>query len=167
MLHHTSDNSTSVGIGLEAALQSELGLSQIGVPPKCWCFLWFWVNYNDLTRPHPKSWFMWGIAPQPPYFSLVKYYNSPRWFPFKTSRRWSCWPRPWYSHPPFEFRRLAGGDVRAHLAELGHQGNRVRPRVEPMYKSTQCVYIYICIICICLCICILQICMCMYIHIHI
>ena len=25
-----------------------------------------WVNYNDLTRPHPKWWFMWGIAPQPP-----------------------------------------------------------------------------------------------------
>ena len=37
-----------------------------------------WVNYNDLTRPHPKCWFMWGIAPQPPYFRFVKSYNSPR-----------------------------------------------------------------------------------------
>ena len=37
-----------------------------------------WVNYNDLTRPHPKWWFMWGIAPQPPYFRLVKYYNALR-----------------------------------------------------------------------------------------
>ena len=35
-----------------------------------------WVNYTDLTRPHP-IWFMWGIAPQPPSFRLVKYYNSP------------------------------------------------------------------------------------------
>ena len=24
----------------------------------------FWVNYNDLTRPHPKWWFMWGISLQ-------------------------------------------------------------------------------------------------------
>ena len=37
-----------------------------------------WVNYNDLTRPHPKWWVMWEITPQPPYFRLVKYYNSPR-----------------------------------------------------------------------------------------
>ena len=37
-----------------------------------------WVNYNDLTRPHPKLCFMWGIAPQPPYFRLVNYYNSLR-----------------------------------------------------------------------------------------
>ena len=37
-----------------------------------------WVNYNDLTRPHPKWWLMWGIAAQLPYFRLVKYYNSPR-----------------------------------------------------------------------------------------
>ena len=22
-----------------------------------------WVNYNDLTRPHPKWWFMWGMGP--------------------------------------------------------------------------------------------------------
>ena len=36
-----------------------------------------WVNYND-TRPHRNWWFMWGVAPQPPYFRLVKYYNSPR-----------------------------------------------------------------------------------------
>ena len=40
-----------------------------------------WVKY-DLTRPHRKGWFMWGIAPQPPYFRLVKYYNSPRLSPF-------------------------------------------------------------------------------------
>ena len=40
----------------------------------------FGVNYNDLTQPHPKWWFMWGIAPQPPYFRLVKYHNSPRPF---------------------------------------------------------------------------------------
>ena len=37
-----------------------------------------WVNYIALTRPHPKWWFMWGIAPQAPYFRLVKHYNSPR-----------------------------------------------------------------------------------------
>ena len=37
-----------------------------------------WVNYNDLRPPHSKWWFMWGIAPQPPYFRLLKYYNSPR-----------------------------------------------------------------------------------------
>ena len=35
-----------------------------------------WVNYNDLTRPHPKWWFLWGIAPKSPYVRLVKYYNS-------------------------------------------------------------------------------------------
>ena len=35
------------------------------------------MNYNDLTRPCPKWWFMWGMAPQPPYFRLVKCYNSP------------------------------------------------------------------------------------------
>ena len=23
-----------------------------------------WVKYNDLTRPHPKWWFMWGMAPK-------------------------------------------------------------------------------------------------------
>ena len=22
-----------------------------------------WVNYSDLTRPHPTWWFMWGTAP--------------------------------------------------------------------------------------------------------
>ena len=38
----------------------------------------FWVNCNDLTRPHPKWWSMWGIAPQPPYFRLVNYYISLR-----------------------------------------------------------------------------------------
>ena len=32
-----------------------------------------WANYNDLTQPHPKWWFMC----QPPYFRLVKYYHSP------------------------------------------------------------------------------------------
>ena len=39
------------------------------------------MNYNDLTRPHPKWWFMWGMAPQPSYFRLVKYYNSPSILP--------------------------------------------------------------------------------------
>ena len=46
--------------------------------PLLFLFAFLWVNYNDLTRPQPKSWFMWGIAPQPPYFRLVNYYNSPR-----------------------------------------------------------------------------------------
>ena len=32
-----------------------------------------WVNYNDLTRPHPKWWFMWGIAPQPLIFAKAVY----------------------------------------------------------------------------------------------
>ena len=31
---------------------------------------YIWVNYSDLTRPHPKWWFMWGIAPQPPLFQV-------------------------------------------------------------------------------------------------
>ena len=35
------------------------------------CFHTKSMNYNDLTRPHPKWWFMWGIAPRPPYFRLV------------------------------------------------------------------------------------------------
>ena len=63
------------GIGpMEAA-----GLRKESAP-----FALFWVNYNDLTRPHP-TWrlffcfcFLWGIAPEPPYFRLVKYYTSPR-----------------------------------------------------------------------------------------
>ena len=29
-------------------------------------------------RIHPKWWFMWGIAPEPPYFRPQKYHNSPR-----------------------------------------------------------------------------------------
>ena len=36
-----------------------------------------WVNYSDLTRPHAKWWFMWGISPEPPY-RLGKSYDSPR-----------------------------------------------------------------------------------------
>ena len=56
-----------------------------------WLFLRIWVpqpkvvNCNDLTRP-PKWWFMWGIAPQPPYFRLVKYHSSPRKAPRDRSR---------------------------------------------------------------------------------
>ena len=51
------------------------------VPRTRFYFPWdFWVNYNDLTRPHPKWWFMLGIAPKPPCFRLVKYHNSPRNF---------------------------------------------------------------------------------------
>ena len=46
-----------------------------------------WVNYNDLTRPHPKWWFMWEIAPKPPYFRLVKYYDSPRVMPSRPVKR--------------------------------------------------------------------------------
>ena len=30
------------------------------------CFLGLRTPFNDLTRPHPKWWFMWGIAPRPP-----------------------------------------------------------------------------------------------------
>ena len=40
------------------------------------------MNYDNLTGPHPKWWFMWGDAPQPPYFRLVKYYDSPRSYGF-------------------------------------------------------------------------------------
>ena len=29
-----------------------------------------WVNYNDLTRPHPKWWFMWRIAPPTTSFQV-------------------------------------------------------------------------------------------------
>ena len=36
-------------------------------------FPFFWVNCSDLSRPHPKWWFMCGIAPQPPC--------SPRFWP--------------------------------------------------------------------------------------
>ena len=42
-----------------------------------------WVNYNDLTRPHPK-WcllFLWGIVPKPPYFRPVKKIYRPDPFP--------------------------------------------------------------------------------------
>ena len=46
----------------------------------CWAWHFFWVNYDDLTRPHPKRWFMWATASQPPSFRLVQYYNSPRCF---------------------------------------------------------------------------------------
>ena len=44
----------------------------------------FWVNFHTTSHDpiHSKWWFMLGIAPQPPYFRLVKYYNSPRSFGF-------------------------------------------------------------------------------------
>ena len=40
---------------------------------------WVWVNYNDLTRPHPKWWFIWGMAPKPPYFRLNMAMDSLKW----------------------------------------------------------------------------------------
>ena len=45
----------------------------------------FWSNYSDLTRPHPKWWFSKGnplISGKP---RLVKYYNLARFF---VSRLW-------------------------------------------------------------------------------
>ena len=51
-----------------------------------------WVSYKDPTRPHPKWWFMLGVAPKAPYFRLVKYYNSPR------SVSWLEIELHWYEH---------------------------------------------------------------------
>ena len=35
-----------------------------------WVFPLFWVNYNDVTRPHPKWWLMCGIAPPTTLFQV-------------------------------------------------------------------------------------------------
>ena len=44
------------------------------------------MNYNDLTQPHPKWWFTWGIAPQPPYLvHLVWFFEQLARPPFGTT----------------------------------------------------------------------------------
>ena len=43
---------------------------------------WFWSNYSDLTRPHPKWWFSKGNPLISGKSRLVKYYNLARWFKF-------------------------------------------------------------------------------------
>ena len=45
-----------------------------------WLILWFWSNYSDLTRPHPKWWFSKGIPLISGKSRLVKYFNLARWF---------------------------------------------------------------------------------------
>ena len=39
---------------------------------------WFWSNYSDLTRPHPKWWFSKGIPLISGKSRFVKYYNLAR-----------------------------------------------------------------------------------------
>ena len=41
--------------------------------------LYFWSNYSDLTRPHPKWWFSKGNHLISGKSMLVKYYNLPRY----------------------------------------------------------------------------------------
>ena len=50
----------------------------------------FWVNYNGLTRPHPKWWFMWGISPQPPYVRLVNIIIHADGFQFTLQIKGTC-----------------------------------------------------------------------------
>ena len=50
--------------------------------------VWGYDLNNDLTRPHPKWWFMWGRAPEPLYVRLVKYDNSPRTVRIQIPKEW-------------------------------------------------------------------------------
>ena len=43
-------------------------------------YIFFWSNYSDLTRPHPKWWFSKGNPLISGKSRLVKYYNLARFF---------------------------------------------------------------------------------------
>ena len=96
-------------------------------PPPPWD-PYAWVNYNDLTRPRPKWWFMWGIATQPLYFRLVKYCNSPR-YPLSFGLK----PRG-VVLPPREVG-MSRGARRLRLRPLGrihwHNNGTLKPRFLP------------------------------------
>ena len=86
-----------------------------------------WVNYGDLARPHPKWWFMWGIAPQAPYFRLVKYHNSPIFwgYPILTTTA-ACNMSPFF--PAAGRRRFPSRRARRRTTSLRTRLRQMRTR---------------------------------------
>ena len=54
----------------------------LGIQRVCILYIYIWVNYNDLTATSLESWLIREIIPKWPSFSLVKYYNLPRYYIF-------------------------------------------------------------------------------------